>query len=1026
MEKNKKSKQHNLLIALWMIPFLIIELLLIFNLIFKVTKENVFDFIFSIILVGIIFLPGIIISFINKKHNNPKKNIWNFLFQAGFVFIAFVGLVEASFDSDLTTKQVKQFLSFVQGESSKTIYMESFEIEIVNEKEKYEIDDVINFKINYKPFNATQTSPLYKIDNDIVKVDIYNKTITCLANGTVNIHFYTSHDKNISYDVTVVIESLTVKSIKFNEESKDIFLTNGQQYQLQKPIISPSALSGEKITYSSSKEKVVVVDEHGRITALKAGEAVITCKAGDVTDKIYVYVDGVKNITSITENLTIYPGYEYKGSIELKVDSSDFINEKYFSFVYDKDLNIDVWYSKINKKTNTVIIDICNYDTDIEKNETFTVTIKYAYPGGTTFETEVEVTLATYPDLQVSDVDLTKTDLHPEFNIYKTSSTVITKFIYLPIYYISTENRNINNYYFECFGLELNYATYDSLIIDLDEIDLSNESITVKYYPSKEKSEYLEFILNLNIIETTTSYTGFEMNRLYEESENKKNEIFYKYFNKDLFSDVTFNSEVFVDSGLIIELSDETKEYIDLEMSELGFIESIDFKEKNKLGIPSACQLEFYIYSLYEYKINPNCEKYTYIIDIVTDYDKLEVTIDNNHLFVEDAEITIKEDEVLSIEYELYADLEYKGNFQTDIHNSICEIISNDSEIVFIDENSIYAFKPGVTTIEIFVSSKYTSKLVPIILTVTVTDNSGALPLLDEIVIQVESYDELATPNLKNNYIGTNTVLKLSMMIDNNYTFISSDEKVLKIEQDGTAKALSDGKVTIIAKSNQDPSITYSIELTVYNSVSSFEILKGKFKSLERNGTNYIIYAKTNKLYKFKLSDYFDEIPYTFVKNTDSENFELDESGNILIKADGTYYGSIILGDADSPYKYEVSFTVVSSDVGLKDTFLFFIRKAVGHFGLFMVTGIMAFVVLMLFNVYKIKNKWLRLLPLVVFGPLFAYATELIQKLTPTRHYSIDDVKIDTYGYLTGVVLLLVFYLLFIGIKYLINKKKKA
>ena len=244
----KKSKQHNLLIALWIIPFVIIELLLIFNLIFKVNKDNIFDFIFSIFLVAVIYIPGILISIKNKRNNAPKKSIWNFLFQAGLVFLAFVGLVEASFDSDLTVKQVKNFMSFIQGESNKVVYMESFEIKIKNEKDIYEIDDIIEFEITYKPTNATLNKPLYEIDNDIVEIDIYNKTIRCLDNGTVNILFYASHNKEISYKINLTIKSLEVTNISFNEPSKDIFLNLGDTYQLTKPTILPTELSNFFIT----------------------------------------------------------------------------------------------------------------------------------------------------------------------------------------------------------------------------------------------------------------------------------------------------------------------------------------------------------------------------------------------------------------------------------------------------------------------------------------------------------------------------------------------------------------------------------------------------------------------------------------------------------------------------------------------------------------------------------------------------------------------------------------------------------
>jgi len=1020
----KKSKQHNLLIALWIIPFVIIELLLIFNLIFKVNKDNIFDFIFSIFLVAVIYIPGILISIKNKRNNAPKKSIWNFLFQAGLVFLAFVGLVEASFDSDLTVKQVKNFMSFIQGESNKVVYMESFEIKIKNEKDIYEIDDIIEFEITYKPINATLNKPLYEIDNDIVEIDIYNKTIKCLDNGTVNILFYASHNKEISYKINLTIKSLEVTNISFNEPSKDIFLNLGDTYQLTKPTILPTELSNEEIIYTSSKESVAVIDENGFVKTIDSGITKITCKAGNKTDEIYIIVDGFTTLTTQKESISVNPTYEYRSVLNLDIDNAGYVKKSYFSFEYDENLNLEIWYSTVNKVGKYVKIGICNHDDTIRTPITFTLTIKYTYPGGTEIKETVEVTLKPYADIKVSDIDMTKTVLEKEINIYKNNEGFITKYIYLPIYYKSIKQKNIYNYKFDADNINTEHSTYDSLIINVSELDLSTNNLTVKFYPSIEETSYLEFSITYHIIDSTTIYSGFEMNKLYETNEEKKNEIWYKYFTKDLFNDVLYKNTEYVNSGLIIEPTDETKEIIDIEISEYGLVTHLDFKEKSEVGVPKACKLEFNIYSIYEKEHNDEYTVYNYIIDIINDYDRINVLVDGFDPSYENFEITVKENQEISISYELQVDLEYKGTYQEISSNAMCSLISDDSSIAYVSGNTLYTYKPGITIIEVVISNLYETKLDPVIITVYVTDSNGHLPLVDNIIIDVESYDELSKPNLEEQYISTGTVLKLSMEYGKNYTFISSDNNILKIDEENTAESIKPGKVTIIAISNEDPTISYSYELTIYQKRVEFEILKGKFKSIEKDGNKYTIYLKTNNIYKINLSTYLDDLEYTFIKNTDSSNFELDSSGNILIKKDGTYSGTIILGEEDSPYSYKVKFTVISSDVGLKSTLLFFIRKAVGHFGLFLVTGIFAFMVLMIFNIFKIRNKILQILISLAFGPLLAYTTELIQKLTPSRTYSLDDVKLDSYGYLTGLLIVFIIYLIFIGIKYLINNKR--
>ncbi len=54
-------------------------------------------------------------------------------------------------------------------------------------------------------------------------------------------------------------------------------------------IVAPSNTT-DKVTYKSSKKSVATVDKNGKVTAKKAGKAVITVKAGKLTKKVTVVV----------------------------------------------------------------------------------------------------------------------------------------------------------------------------------------------------------------------------------------------------------------------------------------------------------------------------------------------------------------------------------------------------------------------------------------------------------------------------------------------------------------------------------------------------------------------------------------------------------------------------------------------------------------------------------------------------------------------------------------------------------------
>ena len=99
-----------------------------------------------------------------------------------------------------------------------------------------------------------------------------------------------------------------------------------------------------------------------------------------------------------------------------------------------------------------------------------------------------------------------------------------------------------------------------------------------------------------------------------------------------------------------------------------------------------------------------------------------------------------------------------------------------------------------------------------------------------------------------------------------------------------------------------------------------------------------------------------------------------------------------------------------------------FMRKAAGHFFLFLLDGIVTTITLYMFLIRK--KKWLYL-P-ISFGTGFAIAgiTELIQYFVPTRSGLWRDVGINTLGYLIGLALVaLVILIINVIIKY--SKKKK-
>lgn len=105
------------------------------------------------------------------------------------------------------------------------------------------------------------------------------------------------------------------------------------------------------------------------------------------------------------------------------------------------------------------------------------------------------------------------------------------------------------------------------------------------------------------------------------------------------------------------------------------------------------------------------------------------------------------------------------------------------------------------------------------------------------------------------------------------------------------------------------------------------------------------------------------------------------------------------------------------------NAFATFIRKSLGHFGLFVVSGIFSSLsIYYIFKDFKWIKHFLNTIFALSFGLIVAMTTEIIQLNVPERSGEFTDVLIDYGGYLLGAFL--VGLLLFLIIRH--QRKKQA
>ena len=129
---------------------------------------------------------------------------------------------------------------------------------------------------------------------DIVAVD--NGTLTAVAIGSAVI---TAQAGNVTATCSVTVGPVEVTSIQLSE--KAVTMSPGEIFELTASV-EPENATDKTITWSSSDTSIVTVAE-GKLTAVDAGTATVTAKAGNVKAECSVTVNPI-NVTSVELNQT--------------------------------------------------------------------------------------------------------------------------------------------------------------------------------------------------------------------------------------------------------------------------------------------------------------------------------------------------------------------------------------------------------------------------------------------------------------------------------------------------------------------------------------------------------------------------------------------------------------------------------------------------------------------------------------------------------------------------------------------------
>ena len=156
------------------------------------------------------------------------------------------------------------------------------------------------------PDNATYNTVVWKTsDKNIATVN--NGVVTTVGVGSATI---TAISDEQSATCEVKVKSIPVTDITINHPTATLVV--GDSLVLT-AVVAPDNATDKTVTWTTSEVKVAIVED-GVVTAVGAGTATITAKAGDKTATCSVVVEWPAGIDGIKENAEVVI-YDLKGNI---------------------------------------------------------------------------------------------------------------------------------------------------------------------------------------------------------------------------------------------------------------------------------------------------------------------------------------------------------------------------------------------------------------------------------------------------------------------------------------------------------------------------------------------------------------------------------------------------------------------------------------------------------------------------------------------------------------------------------------
>lgn len=986
------------------------------------------------------------------------KTTFRWAFLAAYVGACALILVESAIDGDGSSKQSNAIAAQVEEIFNKNYdHREVKELKDFNvtfdkdlSKDVFHTGDVINYSCSFSPSDASDPTLKWTITEgkDVISIDEANQQITFLSYGNAELNVSSIKKPDLSKTFTFASEKIGVESIQAEQEIS-LIAGDANAYSIQVNVL-PETADEKGLKFVSDNPDVIQVDENeGNLKAREPGEAIVTITSVDnpfVSTSVHVTASASTNIelelrsvalttqkVILNENVPsalVEGTYADVGAVfdpdKINVSLDDFSN---LVTVSDKKITTPGNFSfRLSLKDDTVA--------EKEGFADLFEKIKVNYEGFSKNEMTLSLAINRLKTITADVIDNSK--IQSEINCHYIGLT------------------NMNAQYIEPLNISIpfksgfrpdDYKQDGQFVVSDKRLKVSSNSFSsFKAAPENEIDGLSgDVVYNVNGTDLLTfhySYSKLEDDSCtaldfglskFSETEIVEFLVGSEYNESDF--EGLFETYVSCDSknpSVSKALESAPLSFSSSDSSVLNIPNSSEFSSLNFLKTGDVNLTVSFLSKSKKYSLkgvdSPNDFALKLDGEPITEGDLTLGKGETRTFSAEGLVSTSLKEKKISKPINCYV----KGNVPSSYSDYVS--IQNDAKGTYFALKGVKNCEDSIPlTIEVYDGNSFSRSI-----TKNISVNYAPVTSIALSAVLSETSDEYNRPNEDCTIVPLGTTLKGQVVTNEDATnkratYSSSQENVLKVDPStGTIEAVGVGTAEIKAISQDNMEVSSTMTIQVIDSVSPFELDLAKMgvpaSSVNEDGS-YRISLDYGDPYRFylntKASCSTTTLTCSYANPSQTHVVRVDSSG--LISSLGVGEETVEIGYKNELASYFVKVTFeVRRNLGFTlEQLALVVRKTIGHFSLFAVTGLLSLGFIFL-TFSKASHQYIALGVSSVIGFFVAMGSEFIQLFTAGRYGAWSDVGIDTAGYMTSILIAALTLGIILLVRHFRKKKKES